>query len=342
MSSAALQRAAATERAIHLTDTIQQIGIDRPLRDIADALNAQGVPTPRGGRWYATSVARVLDRANLTPGAQVIHGDCRAILPTLHDESVNAIVTSPPYWQMRDYGVPEQIGLEPTPDAYIETMVQVFRELRRVLRADGTAWVVIGDSYAQRKGQTSGMWPQRPMRAVHGVTAKGGGKTYWTDHDPREIGLKPKDLLGMPWRLAAALRDDGWFLRSDIIWRKTYAVPEPSLDRVSKGHEYVFMFARSRSYYFNRETLVARGGGDTVWAIAPGGRQGHSAAFPRELAERCIVAACPPGGVVLDPFGGAGTTGVAARNSGRRAILIEANPDYAKIARAEVRRQIEA
>ena len=265
----------------------------------------------------------------------------------------------------------EQIGLEPTPEAYVARMVEVFAEVRRVLRPDGTLWLNLGDSYARS-----------PSR---GVKFQSGGSTYLTNRQADEgnrgpaipPGPKEKDLVGIPWRVAFALQDDGWWLRSDIIWHKPNPMPESVTDRPTKSHEYVFLLTKSARYFYDaaairepdagtdhartvldgpslepsgglksrhkgiRTTEGRNGQGRnirTVWPITtrpfPGS---HFATMPPALAERCILAGCPVGGTVLDPFGGAGTTGLVADRLQRDAVLIELNPAYAEMARERIK-----
>ncbi len=342
----------------------------------------------------------------------VLHGDCRDVLATLPDESVHCVVTSPPYWGLRDYGTgtwsggddahqhvgvnlrtadvggpkqqtkrgsigvrsgdcacgavrtDNQIGLEPTPEEYVATMVGVFREVRRVLRRDGTLWLNLGDSYATSpKGNPGdGMNGRRFGASEH-------------SYDKRNIpGLKPKDLVGIPWRVAFALQADGWYLRSDIIWSKPNPMPESVTDRPTKSHEYLFLLTRSERYHYdadairednarewdesnigprnriNTGVLVGRVLGRetnphgglaatlpnaagrnrrSVWTIATQPYPGaHFATFPPKLVEPCILAGCPENGVVLDPFAGTGTVGMVAQKLSRRAVLIDLNGDY--------------
>ena len=310
-------------------------------------------------------------------GVRILVGDVRAMLETLPDESVHCVVTSPPYWGLRDYGVEGQIGLEATPGEFIDTMTDVFREVRRVLRADGTCWVNMGDSYAN-DGKWGGSTGGKHVAALHGDTSIGRGK--------KETGLKPKDLVGMPWRLAFALQADGWWLRQDIIWHKPNPMPESVRDRCTKAHEYIFLLSKSERYYFDAEAIsepVESGPSDikkmleqkeriggkhkvlvdplsmassttnigqkrsvgdgesrnkrSVWTITTKGfSEAHFATFPPELPELCIRAGCPPGGTVLDPFFGAGTTGLVADRLGRDCIGIELNPAYAEMARRRI------
>jgi DNA modification methylase len=339
---------------------------------------------------------------------RILQGDCREVLRTLDAASVHCSVTSPPYFGLRDYGVADQIGLEPTPAEYVEQMVAVFREVRRVLRDDGTLWLNLGDSYA-------GSWSGNSMRPAGGQQREGepgfqpisdgryaarGGATY---------GLKPKDLIGIPWRVAFALQADGWYLRQDIIWSKPNPMPESVRDRCTKAHEYVFLLSKSERYWFDAAAIaepvalssVARlaqdvesqAGSDrvpgktngpmkavrakrdnfkrddskraevmpgqsvgthrpdrkesdypldtrnkrSVWAIATQPfSEAHFATMAPELAETCIKAGCPQGGAVLDPFGGAGTTGLVADRLQRDAVLCELNPEYIAIAQRRI------
>ena len=294
---------------------------------------------------------------------QIIQGDCRDVLVTMPDESVHCCVTSPPYWGLRDYGVDGQVGLEATIQEYVAQMVSVFREVRRVLRPDGTLWLNLGDSYAT--GTSSNRKPTRT--GEHG---------YWKNPDIAEringasSGLKPKDLCGIPWRVAFALQADGWWLRQDIIWAKPNPMPESVTDRCTKAHEYLFLLSKGPKYFYDAEAIKeaaiepirAREAGNgesavdrktrgfdncmgntgnrnkrSVWTVATAPfPEAHFATFPPELIEPAIKAGCPQGGTVLDPFGGAGTTGLVADRLQRNAILIELNPTYAEMARRRI------
>jgi DNA modification methylase len=412
-------------------------------------------------------------------GVKILIGDVRARLKDLPDESVHCVVTSPPYFGLRDYGHAGQIGLEPTPDAFVATMVEVFREVRRVLRKDGTLWLNLGSSYAsgdtsatlsrQRgrdpaydsdgKGQPdypvpdyaysglcdeclndflshhgrtlhngrspsqsepqpspisrdnersgSGLaslpalppdaplstkiefWRQRRgecsrcdsrasgLSAVRSSSdgAQGFVRSSWLNYTPSQF--KQKDLIPIPWMVAMALQADGWWLRQDIIWHKPNPMPESVRDRCTKAHEYVFLLTKSERYFYDIEAVredaketsgvnmrapkYDGGSGDrvkngtqsqttvkqydeikganrrSVWTIATQPfSEAHFATFPPELPELCIKAGCPAGGTVLDPFGGAGTTGLVADRIGRNAILIELNPEYADMARKRI------
>lgn len=358
---------------------------------------------------------------------RILNGDCRDVLKTLPDESVHCVVTSPPYFGLRDYGVDGQIGLEATPDAFVAEMVAVFREVRRVLRSDGTVWLNLGDSYnAGRNGGHAGGAKQASLARHDGIERSGANVP----------GLKPKDLIGIPWRVAFALQADGWWLRQDIIWSKPNPMPESVTDRCTKAHEYLFLMAKSARYFYDGEAIKEAGvgretffGSDrysegsgrhdsgsyndavastrnrrSVWTVPSSPFPGsHFATFPPALIEPCIKAGCPlqccnscgapykpswtrgvdamavdasevdrygtgdagvhrkigaayqkwldenpkrllglepscscatgtSAGTVLDPFGGAGTTGLVADRLGRSAILIELNPDYAAMA----------
>ena len=344
-------------------------------------------------------------------GQTVYVGDCLDVLRQLPAESVQCVVTSPPYFGLRDYGVDGQIGLEVRPQEYVEKMVDVFRAVRRVLSDDGTLWLNLGDSYAS-DGKWGGQTGGKHARALHGnATANGRNKKY--------TGYKPKDLMGMPWQVAFALRDDGWYLRQDIIWHKPNPMPESVTDRCTKSHEYVFLLSKSERYYYNQEAILepvslntharlsqdverqigsarAHAGGKTngamkavgrlpswrgstfddgktgemkrsrggtrklaasgsgiknnksfneavclrvsernkrsVWTVTTKSYKGaHFATFPPDLIEPCILAGCPEGGIVLDPFAGSGTTLQVARKNGCRGIGIELNPEYAKL-----------
>jgi len=275
------------------------------------------------------------------------NGDCRNILQELPDESVHCVVTSPPYWGLRDYGVAGQLGMEASLGEYVDVMVDVFREVRRVLRKDGTLWLNLGDSYA---AQING-------RSAHDTKLKGMDDRTFRDKPFSTIGngLKPKDLCGIPWRVAFALQADGWWLRQDIIWSKPNPMPESVTDRCTKSHEYLFLLTKSKRYYYDAEAIAeaanypegpgniipCKGAGDpfmdtrgnlykigpratrnrrSVWEVTTQPfSEAHFATFPPELPRRCILAGCPPGGVVLDPFMGSGTTArVAAHIRFRR------------------------
>lgn len=346
---------------------------------------------------------------------KIIVGDCLEVMRGMGSGSVQTCITSPPYFGLRDYGVEGQIGLEATPEAFVAKMVEVFREVRRLLRDDGTLWLNLGDSYAG----TGGQGPQR------GAAMKGRSRqrdTVTTAARTRGPGLKPKDMVGIPWRVAFALQADGWYLRQDIIWSKPNPMPESVTDRCTKAHEYMFLLSKSPRYYFDSDAIlepcspatharlsqavqdqigstranggsktngnmkaVGRGSNGVGWGYADGtdakprtqGRklatngdatknnpsfdaamaimpshrnkrsvwtvptmpfkEAHFATYPERLIEPCILAGAPAGGLVLDPFMGAGTTAVVAERLGRRWTGCELNPEYAAIAEARIK-----
>ena len=326
-------------------------------------------------------------------------GDCIEQMRTLPDQSVNCCVTSPPYFGLRDYGHDSQIGLEDTPEAYVQRLVEVFREVRRVLRDDGTLWLNLGDSYAAQRGGTH--QPAETLAGGKGGKTVDGARVNRDRHDgynptrnAHAIGLKHKDLIGIPWRVAFALQADGWYLRQDIIWHKPNPMPESVTDRCTKAHEYIFLLSKSERYFYDNEAvkeplaeasigragrkqrLMDRTGAGTlgkqivdgvdathayaglalgrngktgydidsglrnrrsVWTVATKPYKGaHFATFPPELIRPCILAGSRPGGTVLDPFGGSGTTAQVAVEEGREAILCELNPAYIELAHQRI------
>lgn len=265
-------------------------------------------------------------------GISVYLADARTKLAEFDTGAFQCCVTSPPYWGLRDYDHPNQIGAEPFLDDYIRDLVKVFREVRRTLRDDGTFWLNIGDAY------TSG---GRTWRAPD---KKNPGRAMSYRPDTPE-GLKPKDLIGLPWRLAFALQADGWYLRSEIIWNKPNCQPESVKDRLTRSHEYVFLLSKSERYLFNQERIMepAIGGGGrknrrTVWNIQTEGFTGaHFAVFPPKLVELCLLAGSDEGGLVLDPFLGSGTVGAVAKRLQRACVGIEMNAAYAEMATRRIR-----
>ena len=265
---------------------------------------------------------------------KILQGNCLEVLKDLPEKSVNTCITSPPYWGLRNYQEEEQLGLEDTPEEYVENLVKVFREVKRVLRDDGTVWLNLGDSFS-----------------------------------------KEKQLNGIPWRVAFALQEDGWYLRQDIIWHKPNPMPESVTDRCTKAHEYIFLLNKNPNYYFDNDAIkenslnagksislgeksfskrqaegmnvnpsgnafsssykvLEKRNKRSVWTVPTKPfRDAHFATFPPDLIKPCVLAGCPEGGTVLDPFGGAGTTGLVAEQNNRDSILIELNPEYAQIAR---------
>lgn len=292
----------------------------------------------------------------------IIPGDCRETLKTLPAESVQTCVTSPPYFGLRDYGHAAQIGLEETPEQYVAQLVEVFREVRRVLRDDGTLWLNLGDSYAGNGAAYDDS--SSTLKGSKQSTRMGAKRQV-----KRGDGLKPKDLIGIPWRVAFALQADGWWLRQDIIWAKPNPMPESIKDRCTKAHEYVFLLSKSASYFFDAEAIQESAVGTnrhdlTGGRYAPPGQSEHSgsrtserelpgtrnrrsvwnictkpyagahfATMPPELAALCIQAGSRIGDTVLDPFLGSGTTGEVAESLGRRWVGCELNPEYVEQAK---------
>lgn len=252
----------------------------------------------------------------------LIEGDAASVLARIPDGIVQTCITSPPYWSLRDYGIPGQIGLEPVVDRYIAKLVTVFGQVRRVLRDDGTLWLNIGDSYTS--GGRAWRAPDRknPVRAM-------------SLRPPTPKGLKPKDLIGIPWRLAFALQADGWYLRTEIIWNKPNCQPESVKDRPTRSHEYVFLLTKSEHYKYMPGAIRGPNARNlrSVWDINTRAlKEGHIAAYPTDLVDPCLRLATDAGDLVLDPFVGSGTTGVAAFDLGRRFIGVELNPEYLVIA----------
>lgn len=289
--------------------------------------------------------------------------DCLKGLKRLPDNCVQCCMTSPPYWRLRDYGVKGQLGLEDTPELYVVALVEVFEEVKRVLKPDGTLWLNMGDCYWGSGKNNQGSKPiiefGRPrIKEREGVATTG-----------KHPQIKPKDLIGLPWMVALALRKNGWWLRQDIIWHKPNPMPESVTDRCTKAHEYIFLFAKSRKYYFDYKAIqtkskgltlhdrtsrvsrkrfphgtvngIRKGGGPyemanrrSVWSITTRPFMGaHFATFPQELPELCIKAGSREGDIVLDPFMGAGTTALVAKELGRNYVGFELKPEYIKIAR---------
>lgn len=309
---------------------------------------------------------------------QIIQGDCIKVVQSLPSDTIQTVITSPPYWGLRDYGMTEQIGLEETVQEYIQKIVSLFREIKRVLKDDGTVWLNLGDAYAgSGRGRIANGRTHPGINHMQSV-----GQTSGVINLSNKVaGLKPKDLIGLPWRVAFALQEDGWYLRKDIVWNKPNAMPESVRDRPTSSHEYIFLLSKSQKYYYDHEAIKeeaaykpfpdpprgSRGAfgmeqlgrredkprgsfkgkyGDlafrairnkrnkrSVWTVATKPtKDAHFATYPVELIEPCVLAGCPVDGIVLDPFMGSGTTGIAALKHSRNFIGIELNPDYIKIA----------
>jgi DNA modification methylase len=252
----------------------------------------------------------------------IIEGDALHALRIIPANSVQCVITSPPYWGLRDYGIDGQIGLEPTLPQFLNHLIAIFNEVKRVLKDDGILWLNIGDGY------TSG------NRGYRANDKKNPARAMSIRPDTPE-DLKPKDLHGIPWRLAFALQKDGWYLRSDIVWNKPNAMPESVRDRPTRSHEYLFMFTKSERYYYDylASKEVGKNGEyrnrRTVWNInTEVFHDAHFATFPRKLIEPCLLTSTKPGDVILDPFFGSGTVGCVSQNYGRTCIGIELNPEY--------------
>lgn len=311
-------------------------------------------------------------------------GDCLTKLKEILSESIDCCITSPPYWGLRDYGVECQLGLEKTPEEYVDRMVEVFREVKRVLKKEGTLWLNLGDTYNAnyRWGglDTCGKI-QLGNKGSHNfmnINRKKDRTTKrWGGGQNHVEGLLPKNLVGIPWRVAFALQKDGWYLRQDIIWHKPNPMPESVTDRCTKAHEYIFLLAKNQKYYFDNKAIsepyiepMNRWGGQklkakgestwdkgtgqqtyrdrdmrpnngrnkrSVWTVTTKPFKGaHFATFPENLILPCVLAGCPKGGLILDPFAGAGTTGVVAKKNNRNFIGIELNPKYIELAQRRI------
>lgn len=246
----------------------------------------------------------------------VYGGDCREVLASLPADSVDCVVTSPPYWQLRDYGHPAQLGMELTPEEYVDAMVLAFREVRRVMTPEATLWLNLGDTFAASgKGGGGSRGDRKAWRSIVG---RSGFRTP-------PAGYKLKDLTLVPFQVVMALRQDGWWVRQVIVWRKPAAVEPTRLDRPATSHEYIFLLARSEHYAARNPGLPWWG--QTVWDITTDGDASHQAMMPTELARRCILAGSKQGQIILDPFAGSGTVGRAAQQLSRRAVLIDLNPE---------------
>lgn len=308
---------------------------------------------------------------------RIYQGDCLEHMEWMADESVQCCVTSPPYFGLRDYGVEGQLGLEQTPEQYVQKMVEVFREVRRILKPDGTLWLNLGDSYVRNpaKGQ------QKPGDAGKQkyIIERGNGRS---SNACLPSGMKEKDLIGIPWMVAFALRADGWYLRQDIIWHKPNPMPESVRDRCTKAHEYIFLLTKNERYFFDSEAMkepalnagariklgaksfakgqaagkgvAPSGNGNadhydvpayrnrrSVWTVTTQPFKGaHFATYPPGLIEPCVLAGSRRNDVVFDPFGGSGTTAAVALRHGRRAITCELNPEYVELIKQRIGREL--
>ncbi len=252
----------------------------------------------------------------------ILLGDAQLLLKSFPANFFRCCVTSPPYWGLRDYGAEGQIGAEEEPASYIQHLVAVFEEVRRILTEDGSLWLNIGDSYTSGNRAYRAPDKKNPIRAM----------SY---RAPTPEGLKPKDLVGIPWRLAFALQEAGWYLRSDIIWEKPNCMPESVRDRPTRAHEYVFLLTKSSKYYYNFKNVTEPNGRNrrTVWSIPTEPFLGaHFATFPPKLVEPCILAGSQPGDWVIDPFFGSGTVGAVCEQQRRKYVGIELNPEYVQLA----------
>jgi DNA modification methylase len=262
-------------------------------------------------------------------GSALVQGDAHRILAALPSGIAQTVVTSPPYWSLRDYGIEGQLGLEPSVHEFVDALAELFDEVRRVLAPDGTLWLNIGDSY------TSGNRGWRAPDRKNVARAMG-------TRPPTPEGLKPKDLIGVPWRLAFALQERGWYLRSDLVWNKPNAQPESVGDRPTRSHEYLFLLSRSERYRYDVDAVRGPNGRRlrSVWDLntqASRDSAGHFATYPESLAERCILLGSGEGDLVLDPFLGSGTTAVAAARLGRRFLGCELNLEYVEMAARRLR-----
>lgn len=299
-------------------------------------------------------------------------GNCIDILKTFPDKSINCCITSPPYYGLRDYGVDGQIGNEDTPEKYIENLVKIFEEVKRVLKDDGTLWLNLGDSWLGTGGDRKYASKNPVFNEQQKHNQKNG--RYQRKVNMESNGYKPKDLIGIPWMAAFALRNSGWYLRQDIIWAKGNPMPESVKDRCTKSHEYIFLLSKSRKYYFDNAAIKepavtqpksrnkkAEGyqadypNGDRfsdgervygadglrnkrdVWFVnTKPCKEAHFATFPDTLIEPCVLAGCPENGIVLDPFSGSGTTAMVAKRNNRNYIGIELNPAYMAISNRRI------
>ena len=297
----------------------------------------------------------------------ILQGNVTDKLKEIESNTIQCVVTSPPYWGLRDYGSDGQLGLEETPEKYVEKMVEVFREIKRVLKNDGTVWLNLGDSYASAPTGSRGNY----TGSKYGFNKNHKHSLEGTKRPSKLLkNIPEKNLVGIPWRVAFALQSDGWYLRQDIIWHKPNPMPESVKDRCTKSHEYIFLLTKSAKYYYNIDAIAEpcsypndkrgerpdqrRGTGmnsisgntgenrnkRSVWSInTKPYKEAHFAVFPPKLPELCIKAGSAVGDIILDPFFGSGTTGWVAQRLGRKWIGIELNPEYIKIANKRFQQQ---
>jgi DNA modification methylase len=294
--------------------------VARRIRDRSPVLPFSEQPVDLIRAPDSDSLHRLFDKG--AARSALLLGDAKALLAQMPGGVFQAVVTSPPYWSLRDYKIGGQIGLESSLDDYIAALVSIFTEVKRVLRDDGTFWLNIGDSYTSGGRTWRATDKKNPIRAMN-------------VRPPTPPGLKPKDLIGVPWRLAFALQQAGWYLRADLVWNKPNCQPESVKDRPTRCHEYVFLFSKSERYHYDAK--AKRGPNNrnlrTVWDInTKPYPEAHFATYPPALVEPCIALGTRPGDLVLDPFIGSGTTGLVAVSMKRRFIGIELNPKYLEIA----------
>ena len=273
--------------------------------------------------------------------SKIINSDCIEGLKQIERNSVQTCITSPPYWQLRDYGQKDQLGTEKTPEEFVARMVQIFREVRDVLRDDGTIWINLGDTFCGGGGYC----PTAPSNQAGSKQSTNRG----VKAKPRPVphGFKAKDLVGIPWMVAMALRAEGWYLRADIIWEKSNGMPEAVKDRPTRCHEYVFLLTKNPHYFYNSEAIkeettdgANKRNKRSVWKINQKPYAGaHFAVFPEELVKTCMLAGSKEGDLVLDPFVGSGTTGAVANKLKRNFIGIDLNPDYCIMAEERIKKE---
>ena len=256
---------------------------------------------------------------------ELLQGDAIDALDLLDDESVDCVITSPPYFWLRDYGVKGQFGLEATVEGYVSNICAVMDKAKRILKKEGTLFLNLGDTYYSGKGRSHGNDAKSKKRrfGLRAVDRSGG----------LDIGYQRKSIIGVPWRVAMRMCENGWVLRSPIIWHRDKCLPEAVRDRPRRSYEFVFLFAKNRKYFFNREPLITQNIDEDVWTISPRSNNNgklDTAPFPEELVKRCISIGCPDDGIVMDPFVGSGTTIHAALNMNRHAIGIELSPVFCK------------